>query len=909
MKLGTGTSSDPVSDENSLTTQTRGLAQAYWLNRTTIGWPVNFGPNVIYSLHYDPRGELRFTNNGIQDGNNIPLDFISNSLSTTLAERFPHLKNAQMLRIPDQYIEMVPEILRGQYAISVIDADGSILGITGLQIPGVLDDVYANNERLGLVWEDGIPIIRVWAPTAKSVQLVLYDLSSEYGGGDEINFYEEKLNGKNIPMTWDGETGIWTVIGEPGWKEKYYLFEIEVFIHQEGKIVKNLVTDPYSYSLSQNSTHSQIIDLDDPDLLPAGWKELQKPEINHFTDIALYELHLRDFSIRDASVPVNHRGTYLCFTHLESNGMGHLRWLSMKGITHIHLLPVYDFATVNEQKSEWKSINWDELASYPPDSSEQQKIIQAVRGQDGYNWGYDPLHFTVPEGSYSVQPDGKHRILEFREMVRSLNQTGLRVIMDVVYNHTYASGQHEKSILDRIVPGYYHRLDRDGLVTNSTCCQDTATEHAMMHKLMIDSVLTWAKAYKIDGFRFDLMGHHMKRDMGAIRIALDSLTIEKDRVDGSKIYIYGEGWDFGEVANNARGINASQKNMAGTGIGTFNDRIRDAVRGGSPFGNQQEQGFSTGLYTDPNEVEKTSESNQLNKLLKLKDLIRISLAGNLADYQIIDYLGEVKSGSEIDYNGQPAGYNKIPQEHIPYVSAHDNETLFDAIQYKVPITLNLEERIRVQNLALSIITFCQGVPFFHAGSEILRSKSMDRDSFDSTDWFNAIDWTYEKNNWGHGLPPRDKNVSMWSIIQPLLRSHKIVPKTEYILSSRNIFGKFLQIRNSSPLFRLHTDKLIKKLVDFHNTGPDQIPGLIVMSIRDDPFTPIDPNFDVVFVLFNADPQNVTFRLTGWDIQNLELHPLIIGDPIFSETSFKEDNQTFSIPGRSTVVFIHRKTKA
>src|SRR3712207_4894314 len=188
-------------------------------------------------------------------------------------------------------------------------------------------------------------------------------------------------------------------------------------------------------------------------------------------------------------------------------------------------------------------------------------------------------------------------------MVQCLNRVGQRAVIDVVYNHTPASGQDPKSILDRVVPGYYHRLDpATGAVETSTCCQNTATEHAMMEKLMVDSVVTWAREYKVDGFRFDLMGHHSRDNMLAVRAALDALTPEEDGVDGSQIYVYGEGWEFGEVADDARFVQATQANMAGTGIGTFNDRLRDAVRGGGPFDEDPRalQGFGSGLLTDPN---------------------------------------------------------------------------------------------------------------------------------------------------------------------------------------------------------------------------------------------------------------------------------------------------------------------
>ncbi len=865
-------------------------AEAHWLSRQYIAWPVKFSRDAVYTLHYDPSGAMKITPDGLQGGQSIPLEFAANTLSKDLAERFPHLWSARMLRIPDEYADRVPEILKGQFAIRAVNAAGEILGVTALQIPGVLDDLYANDESLGVIWEGEVPTLRVWAPTAKSVTLLLYADSTT----------PEK---EAVPMGWDAETGVWSVTGKPEWKGLYYRYDVEVFVRQEGKVVHNLVTDPYAVSLSMNSTRSQIVDLNDPALFPANWQELEKPALDSFTDIMLYELHVRDFSIRDESVPVEQRGTFMAFTHPDSNGMRHLRWLAENGVTHLHLLPTFDIATINEDKTQWQTFDWAELASYPPDSEAQQSLLQAIRDKDGFNWGYDPFHFTVPEGSYSVLPNSYIRILEFRKMVQALNQAGLRVVLDVVYNHTNASGQSEKSVLDRVVPGYYHRLDEQGRVATSTCCQNTATEHAMMRKLMIDSVVTWAKAYKVDGFRFDLMGHHMKADMEAVRAALNALTLEKDGVDGTKIYLYGEGWDFGEVAGNARGVNATQENMAGTGIGTFNDRIRDSVRGGSPFTDPQEQGFATGQYTDPNDSVTLSEASQLNLLLKNKDRIRVSLAGNLADYELINYKGDLVRGSQVKYNGRPAGYAQMPQENIVYVSAHDNETLFDAIQYKAPLSTSLEDRVRMQSLALSLVTFSQGVPFFHAGSELLRSKSMDRDSYDSTDWFNAIDWTLQDNNWGHGLPPKDKNGGNWEVIRDRLGRPELAPSPEHIRMLKETFGKLLQIRKSSPLFRLQTADQIKEQVRFHNTGPDQVPGLIAMSISDSPTNPVDPDYEVIFVLFNADPRPVRFTLEQWAAAGLTLHPALQDDVLASRASFDPRTQTFSLPGRSTVVFV------
>jgi pullulanase/glycogen debranching enzyme len=248
--------------------------------------------------------------------------------------------------------------------------------------------------------------------------------------------------------------------------------------------------------------------------------------------------------------------------------MKHLKELAAAGVTHVHLLPVFDFATIPELPADRAVPNCD-LPALAPDSDQQQACVGAVRAKDGYNWGYDPLHYTTPEGGYASNPDGAARDAEFKAMVDALHAIGLRVVMDVVYNHTSTP-----SPLEPIVPGYYHRLNLDGSVATSTCCLNTAPEHTMMGKLVVDSVRTWAGAYGIDGFRFDLMGHHPKANILAVRSALDQLP------NGRSILLYGEGWNFGEVADNARVVQATQRNMAGTGVGTFNDRLRDAVRGG-----------------------------------------------------------------------------------------------------------------------------------------------------------------------------------------------------------------------------------------------------------------------------------------------------------------------------------------
>ncbi|HEX2061744.1 MAG TPA: pullulanase-type alpha-1,6-glucosidase, partial [Thermoanaerobaculia bacterium] len=629
-----------------------------------------------------------------------------------------------------------------------------------------------------------------------------------------------------------------------------------------------------------------------PSLKPAGWDSLVKPELDAPEDITLYELHVRDFSADDASVPAQQRGTFKAFTQTSANGMRHLASLAAAGLTHVHLLPAFDIATVNEDKSAWLSPG--DLSAYPPDSDQQQAAINAIRDQDGFNWGYDPWHYTVPEGSYATQPDGAARVLEFREMVQALSNAGLRTVMDVVYNHTNSAGQNDKSVLDKIVPGYYHRLNADGNVEMSSCCPNTASEHDMMEKLLIDSVLTWVTQYKVDGFRFDLMGHHMKRNLTKLRAALDASG-------HADVYLYGEGWNFGEVANNARGVNAIQANMAGTGIGTFNDRLRDGARGGGPFSGIQEQGFVTGLYVDPNATNQGSADDQKNTLLHRTDWIRSGLAGSLANYSFVNAWGQTVTASQIDYNGQPAGYTADPQEVIHYVEAHDNETLFDALQLKLPVTATMAQRVRAQNLGLSIVTLAQGIPFIHAGSELLRSKSLDRNSYNSGDWFNRLDFTYTTNNWGVGLPPAGDNQSNWPIFAPLLANPSLAPASANITDALAVFREFLAIRRSTKLFRLRTAADIQARVSLLNGGPDPVPGLMVMTIADHDGA-IDRQHDLVAAVFNASPLPRSYHAASLATRTLSLHPIQAAshDPLVQMSTFASG--TFTVPGRTTAVF-------
>jgi pullulanase len=529
--------------------------------------------------------------------------------------------------------------------------------------------------------------------------------------------------------------------------------------------------------------------------------------------------------------------------------------------------------------------------------------VAAVQNNDAYNWGYNPHHYMAPEGAYAVNPN--NRIREYRQMVQGLHSAGLRVIQDVVFNHTSASGNTFAANLDMLVPNYYHRLDANGSQLTGSCCADTASEHRMFEKLMIDTLLLNAKQYKIDGFRFDEMSMHFTYNMANIKAALGALTPQADGLDGSKIYLYGEGWQMAEAANNAIGPNASQVNMYGSGIGTFNDRIRDGIRGGGPFGDQRDQGFATGLATDPSAYTSTGTPapTQLATLLAQSDWIRLGLAGNMRDYTLVNAQGQAVPGSQIIYGGQPAGYTASPIEDINYCSVHDNQTLFDVVQLKSSLSDDISARARRQVLAMSLVALGQGVPFFQAGDDLLRSKDMDNNSYDSGDWFNKIDFSFQTANWGIGLPIASQNQAQWPIMQPLLANPALAPKPQNISATTQAFQEFMAIRYSSGLFRMATLNEVENYLSFLNTGPSQTPGLIVMRLDDHGSN--YGKYHHIVVFFNGGNTQVTFTDASLAGMHLHLHPVQDGssDPVVKQARFKSQQGTATIPALTTAVFV------
>ncbi len=785
-------------------------ADAYWLNHHLLQWPkVAVSPDGRFRLYHSRNGQILARVGAAVGGadGSLALEPFGGAVPTEVVQRFKFVAPGVVLAVHANDAVRVPELVRDQLVLVQEDAQGKVLAASSTQLPGALDDLYvraSDADDLGaqVTRQPVRTQFRLWAPTAQDVSVCLYR-----GGATRA--------ATSLALQRDARSGLWEVSHPADLSGQYYAYLVDVFVPGVG-LVRNRVTDPYSVSLTTDSRRSYIADLDAPELKPVGWEQSPVvPRVAAQTDMVIYELHVRDFSANDRSVKVAHRGKYLAFTNPRSNGMRHLRALSAAGVTDVHLLPVFDLASVPEQGCVSPRVP---LA--PADSEAQQAAVMATAARDCFNWGYDPFHFNAPEGSYATDAaNGAVRIREFREMVLALHKAGLRVGMDVVYNHTAASGQSDKSVLDRIVPGYYHRLDAHGVVERSTCCDNTATEHLMMGKLMTDSVALWARHYKIDSFRFDLMAHQPRDVMVALKARLRKAV-------GREVNLIGEGWNFGEVANGARFPQASQLMLNGTGIGTFSDRGRDAIRGGSAADAREalvrNQGYINGLLYDPNPMAGAARP-VLNQLKMTADLVRVGLAGSLREYAMTDHTGASKTLQQLDYNGQPAGYVSQPGEVVNYVENHDNQTLFDINAYRLPANTSGDDRVRVQMLGVALNALSQGVAYFHAGVDTLRSKSLDGNSFDSGDWFNRIDWSYQDNYFGTGLPPAVDNRAHYPWMRPLLGNPAIKPTPTQIRLARDMFRDLLRIRASTSLLRLRTAEDVARRLRFYNTGPDQNP--------------------------------------------------------------------------------------
>ena len=502
------------------------------------------------------------------------------------------------------------------------------------------------NQKLGYSYSNEKTVFKLWAPIRDNISLLLYENG-------------ETIKRDSYIMTKDGD-GVHNLTINKDLKGYYYTYLIEDELE---------VTDPYSISSSLNSNRSAIINIKDTD--PEGWEYHQIPINNNNTQAIIYEVHVKDFTFHVSS-GVENKGKFLGMIEEKtefkglSTGISHLKDL---GITHVHLLPIYDYLTVREDR-------------------------EYFHVDENYNWGYDPELYNVVEGSYSTKPEEpKNRIKELKEMIMAFHKEGIKVIIDVVYNHTYRSKDSNFNI---IMPGYYHRFYNGIFSDGAGCGNEIASENNMVRKFILDSVLYWVDEFKIDGLRFDLMALTDLDTMGEVVSSL-----REKRPD---ILIYGEPWTGGTST-----LPHYRMTMKGTqsklGVAFFNDTFRDAIKGDN---NGNLPGFSQGN---------------------------------------MDFKMETKTGiaGSIYYNNSHIGFTESPIETINYINAHDDLIIYDKMKITFP-HLDEEEIIRLNKFAFSILFTAQGIPFFHAGNEFLRTKYMISNTYNQPISINNIDWSLKEEN-------------------------------------------------------------------------------------------------------------------------------------------------------------------
>ena len=495
----------------------------------------------------------------------------------------------------------------------------------------------------------------LWAPTADEVRLMLYN---EGEGGHAY---------RTVAME-AGEEGVWHTTVSEDLLGKFYTFNVKIDDRWLGD-----TPGIFAKAVGVNGQRAAVIDLRATD--PEGWADDRRPPLRSATDVVIYEMHHRDFSVSPAS-GIEHKGKFLALTEEGTRspeglatGIDHLREL---GVTHVHLLPSYDYASVDETRLD----------------------------DNQYNWGYDPQNYNVPDGSYSTDPYRPDvRIREFKQMVQALHKAGIRVILDVVYNHTF---NIESSNFERTAPGYFYRQRPDGTYADASACgNETASDRPMMRKYIIESVLHWAREYHIDGFRFDLMGIHDIETMNQVRAALTA-------VDPS-IIVYGEGWaaQAPQLPQDSLAMKANTYRMPG--IAAFSDEMRDALRG--PFNDNKQGAFLAGLSGG-------------------EESIKFGIVGAVQHPQVCN--------DSVNYSQAP--WAAEPVQMISYVSCHDDMCLVDRLRASIP-GIKDDELARLDKLAQTAVFTSQGIPFIYAGEEVMRDKKGVHNSYQSPDSINAIDWS------------------------------------------------------------------------------------------------------------------------------------------------------------------------
>lgn len=519
---------------------------------------------------------------------------------------------------------------------------------------------YSGND-LGASYSKKATTFKVWSPNAASVRVNIFEHGSD-NEGDAGSIMSRA-------MSLDKTTGVWSVTINGDLLNKYYTYSVT-----HGKTTKE-TADVYAKACGVNGQRSMVVDLSTTN--PDGWENDKHVLVQNQTDASVWEISVADFSSSESSgVSEANRGKYLAFTEegttvngVQGASSTCVDYLKKLGVKYVQIMPFYDFGSVDESKN----------------------IM------DQYNWGYDPVNYNCPEGSYSTNPKkGEVRIKECKQMIQALHNAGIGVIMDVVYNHTYTSD----SWLQRTVPNYYYRMNNDGTFSNgSGCSNDTASEHLMFRKYMIDSVTYWASEYHIDGFRFDLMGLHDVTTMNSIRTALDNLYADGS---GSQILMYGEAWDMATKCDEGT-VLASQKNLKQLSdrIGAFDDTIRDAIKGST--------GGTDGAFVQDG-------SRRAN--------LKTGIAGQ---------------------SDTTTGWANVPSQCVTYASCHDNLCLYDKLVGSVygadgKYRKRYEDLVAMNKLSAAIVITSQGIPFSLGGEEFCRSKDGDENSYASSRKENMLDW-------------------------------------------------------------------------------------------------------------------------------------------------------------------------
>lgn len=642
------------------------------------------------------------------------------------------------------------------------------------------DELYKYEDELGTIYNNRKTTFKIWAPLADSVEVIFY-------GKDG---YDYRSDAKEVIKMKYEEKGVWKLEVKGDLNGEFYNY----IIKRSG--VSKEVIDPYAKAVGVNGERGMVIDLNQTN--PIGWDTHTIPKLNSVLDAIIYEVNIRDFTIDNNSGINNEiKGKFKGFCAEPSTNKGKIKTginhLKELGVNVIQLLPSFDYKTIDER----------------------------YFNEEEYNWGYDPLNYNVPEGSYSTNPYfGEVRIKEFKELIMKLHENGFKVVMDVVLNHT---ADTENSNFNKILPKYYYRENEDGSFSNgSGCGNEIASERAMVRKFILDSLKYWVEEYKIDGFRFDLMGLHDIETMKAIRKELSE-----------DIILYGEGWKAGP-STLEDDILTLKENISKFGklqVGAFSDDIRDAIKG-SVF-----EAESGGFINGGNGFEET---------------IKFGVVASTAH-------------KDIDFN--KLKYSKIPwaiepYQVITYVSAHDNYTLWDKLALVKPLFAK-SDRIKMNKLAAAIILTSQGIPFIHAGDEILRTKkdrngTLVENSYKSSDYVNKFYWSR-----------KEKYIDIF-----------------------NYYKKLIDLRKNHKIFKMNSAKDINDNIEFLNFE-ENLKNIVAYIAYGDR---INDSLGKIAVIFNGNQDYVEI-----DLKHNQFMAILDGDDINEKGLYKINNSIINVKPLSALI--------